>query len=284
VTKQSFGTVRILLLCASLLLLNALAVAGPTYRQVDVPGATSTIIFGINSAGQMVGQYMTETRTSGFLYSNGSFTSINYPGSAVTSATGLNDRGDIIGSYYTNAFHSFLYRNGHFTLIAYPGATSTQANGINNLGDIVGGYVDQASLWHAFRLHQGVFTSFEQPGADFTSAYGINNLGVISGYFVTYCDGSCDIAQGFVFFGGKMHTAALNTELFGINDHNEVVGNCNDGRGEIATGCLLTQSRTRNWNYPGMYATAPYGISGTGVVVGEIDDYSDLRHGFVAEP
>jgi probable HAF family extracellular repeat protein len=285
-----FGMARIVLrcaplLCTSLLLLHALPAAAASYRQVDVPGATNTSIYGINSAGEMVGQYMTETSTNGFLYSNGSFTPINYPGSSDTSTTGINDHGDIVGTYYTDGTHSFLYRNGQFTSIAYPGATSTQANAINNLGDVVGGYVDPSDdSWHAFLLHQGVFTSFEEPGADFTEAYGINEQGVVAGYFHTYCDGSCDIVRGFLFYGGLIHNNAINTELFGINNQNEVVGKCNDARGDDVTGCLFTQDGARDWNYPGMYWTAPTGINDKDVVVGTIAEFSDLTHGFVLEP
>ena len=165
---------KVLLPCVSLLFLSSFPSFAATYRQVDLPGSTATVIYGINSAGQMVGQYLTATGGSGFVLSKGTFTNINYPGTTGDTDTGINDHGDIVGYYYTDAVHSFLYQNGQFTSIAYPGASSTQVNGINNLGDVVGAYADETG-WHGFLLHEGVFTSFDVPGGDFTSAFGIND-------------------------------------------------------------------------------------------------------------
>jgi uncharacterized membrane protein len=273
-------------LCLSLLFWNALPTFAASYREVNVPGSTYTAILGINSAGDMVGQYIKPSgRGSGFLYSNGSFADINYPGTTSDAATGINDRGDIVGTYYTDSIHSFLYHDGQFTLIAYPGATSTQANGINNAGDIAGGYVDPASKWHGFLLHQGVFISVDVPGANGTEAFGVNNQGVVSGNFATDCDFNCDLIESFLFYRGHLRVVgALNTEIRGINNRNQVVGDCNVVEGGNVTGCLLARHEAQYWNYPGMYSTNPYGINDAGVVVGEIVDYSSLTHGFVANP
>ncbi|HTS06106.1 MAG TPA: hypothetical protein VMP68_11035, partial [Candidatus Eisenbacteria bacterium] len=71
---------RVILSCVSLLLLSSSTSLAATYRQIDVPGSTSTVIYGINSGGQMVGKYSTVTGGSGFVFSNGKFTNINYPG------------------------------------------------------------------------------------------------------------------------------------------------------------------------------------------------------------
>ena len=218
------------------------------------------------------------------MFSSGSFTNINYPGTTSNTATGINDQGDIVGYYYTTAIHSFLYHEGQFTSIAYPGATSTQVNGINNLGDIVGGYVDQAGMWHGFLLHEGVFTPIEVSGADATLAFGINDQGIVVGWFHTYCDGSCDIVQSFLLYGGQVHSARIFTATYGINNLNQIVGDCNDARGANVTGCLLGSHSALYWNYPGMYGTVPCAINDQGVIVGEIEDFSLRTHGFVLQP
>jgi len=275
---------RVILSCVSLLLLSSSTSLAATYRQIDVPESTSTVIYGINSAGQMVGQYSTATGGAGFVFSNGKFTNINYPGTTSDTASGINDHGDIVGYYYTNALHSFLYHNGRFISIVFPGATSTQVNGINNLGDMVGGYVDQAGLWHGFLLHQGQFTSIEVTGADYVSALGVNDKGFVVGYFHTYCDESCDITENFFFYGDQVHEGSLETATYGINNLNEVVGDCNVGRGQAFIGCLLTSNSTLYWNYPGMYWTEPNAINDQGVIVGEIEDFSLDKHGFVLRP
>ena len=275
---------KVLLPCVSLLFLSSFPSFAANYRQIDVPGSTATIIYGINSAGQMVGQYLTATGGSGFVFSNRTFTDINYPGTTGDTATGINDQGDIVGYYYTDAFHSFLYRNGQFTSIAYPGAISTQVNGINNLGDVVGAYTDQTGGWHGFLLDQEVFTSFDVPGADFTSAFGINDRGIVSGYFHTYCDYNCDMVENFFFYGGQITAGTPTTETYGINNLNQAVGNCNVVRGGPVTACLLAQHHSWDWNYPGMYSTQPYAINDQDVIVGEIVDFSLHAHGFVLQP
>lgn len=274
---------KVLLPCVSLLFLSSFPSFAATYRQVDVPGSTATVIYGINSAGQMVGQYLTATGGSGFVLSKGTFTNINYPGTTGDTDTGINDHGDIVGYYYTDAVHSFLYQNGQFTSIAYPGASSTQVNGINNLGDVVGAYADETG-WHGFLLHEGVFTSFDVPGGDFTSAFGINDRGIVSGYFHTYCDYNCDIVENFLFYERQITTGTPTTETYGINNLNQVVGDCNVVRGGPVTACLLTQHHSWNWNYPGMYLTKPYAINDRDVIVGEIEDFSLHAHGFVLQP
>lgn len=262
---------------------NAMPTVASSYRQIDVPGATYTYIYGINSAGQMVGEYITPTTSSGFLYTDGVFSDINYPGASDNTVTGINDHGDMVGTYYDNAFKSFLYQDGQFTTIVYPGASSTQANAINNAGDIVGGYVDQASMWHGFLLHQGVFTSLDVPGGDFTIAFGINDSGIISGYYTWYCD-DCDILKGFLLYQGRFHISSPNIVLTGINNQDEVVGNCNMVWGGPVTACLFAPHKIRNWNYPGVYSTSPNAINNSGVVVGTLVDYSNYSHGFIAQP
>lgn len=274
---------KVLLSCVWLMFSGSFPSFAATYRQVDVPGASATVIYGINSAGQMVGQYLTATGGSGFVFSKGTFTNINYLGTTGDTATGINDQGDIVGYYYTDAVHSFLYRNGQFTPITYPGASSTQVNGINNLGDVVGAYADETG-WHGFLLHQEVFTSFDVSGADFTSAFGINDRGIVSGYFHTYCDYHCDIVENFWFYRGQITTGTPTTETYGINNLNQAVGNCNVVRGGTVTACLLTQHHGWDWNYPGMYLTKPYAINDQDVIVGEIEDFSLHAHGFILQP
>ena len=285
-TNSGLGRVRNAFLCVLFLHFLCVASFAVKYRQFDVPGAAYTTILGINSVGEMVGQYyLPNSPATGFLYSNGSFRDINYPGTTDDAANGINDQGDIVGTYYADALHSFLYHDGQFTEIAYPGATSTEASGINDAGDIVGGYVDTASKWHGFLLHEGVFTSIDIPGGEGTEATGVNNQGMVSGYFTSDCDYNCDLIESFVFYQGHLHVIQIqNTWIRGINDRKQLVGDCNVVEGGDVTGCLLTGHKTQDWNYPGMYATAPYAINDSGSVVGEIQDYSNKTHGFVVGP
>jgi hypothetical protein len=47
-----------------------------TFQTVDVPGASSTSLKGINNAGQIIGTYTNSNGTFGFLDSGGSFTTL----------------------------------------------------------------------------------------------------------------------------------------------------------------------------------------------------------------
>src|SRR5882762_4864052 len=70
-----------------------------TFTTIDVPGAGYTGIFGINTAGDLVGNYGQDTNgdSHGFLYSSGILTYFDYPGQNVTVPGGINDSGLIVG-------------------------------------------------------------------------------------------------------------------------------------------------------------------------------------------
>ena len=70
-----------------------------TFTTIDVPGAGYTEVFGVNSNGDMVGNYGTNTNidSHGFKYSNGVFSYFDYPGEPETIGTGINDSGSIVG-------------------------------------------------------------------------------------------------------------------------------------------------------------------------------------------
>ncbi len=151
-------------------------VIGGTTATFNVPGAQFTLPNGINSLGQIVGQVIGsndwgflkngstftlfdnaltgiddkgdivgnyKNGTSGFLLSDGKYTTISFPDSVYTTVTGINQLGQIVG-YYTDADdndYGFVYQDGRFTPIDYPGVQSTEVQGINDLGEIVGSYV-----------------------------------------------------------------------------------------------------------------------------------------------
>lgn len=81
-----------------------------TFTTIDVPGASSTVAIGINSRGDIVGQYSMGGTTRGFLRDKGgSFTSIDFPGGSSTTAQGINPQGHIVGTYLLGGVtHGFL--------------------------------------------------------------------------------------------------------------------------------------------------------------------------------
>jgi uncharacterized membrane protein len=115
-----------------------------TYSTIEYPGATTTIAWGINARGDVVGEYFDAAGgRHGFLLRKSVFTSIDYPG-ALTSARGINSRGEIVGVYRKpsepplNAHGFLLTRRGKFVNVDFPGHTSTIPQRILADGTILG--------------------------------------------------------------------------------------------------------------------------------------------------
>ena len=134
-----------ILLCCALAFAQADPSAGSvhlTFTPIDVPGSGYTIVWGINKAGDMVGNYGQNINTDshGFLLHDGNFTLFDYPGQDMTVAAGINDAGLIVGwgQVGLNAV-GFTYDGTNFTTIQ-DGNNTTYADGINNAGNIVGAF------------------------------------------------------------------------------------------------------------------------------------------------
>src|SRR5437667_12799120 len=90
---------------------------GPSFTTIEFPGATLTNAFGINSRGDIVGNYLNADKSDhGFLLSGGQYSTIDFPGAASTEAVAINTRGDIGGLYnLAGGSHGFVWREGKFT-------------------------------------------------------------------------------------------------------------------------------------------------------------------------
>lgn len=120
-----------------------------------IPQRQAAQAYGINSAGQVVGNYVDGTGTHGFLFSGSAYTTIDDPFAAPgqTFAHGINDSGEIVGYYYDahGLAHGFFDNGGTFTNIDDSlGTKGTFAEGVNNLGEVVGYYVDSSGATHGF--------------------------------------------------------------------------------------------------------------------------------------
>ena len=114
------------------------------FSRLEYPGARDTIPFGINSRGDVVGNWDTGHSSTGhgFIFSGGRMTSFDAPNSVPngTAANGINDAGQIVGAYvgHDGHFHTFLHEGSTFTTLDCPGAIDTIAWGINSAGEIAG--------------------------------------------------------------------------------------------------------------------------------------------------
>ena len=160
---------------------------GTNYTVLDFPGSNgSTIAWGINNAGEVVGFYYDGQTNHGFRWSNGVYTTVDPPDSPFTQLYGINNFGQIVGwyeapmeiqSFVLNAHEAFRYFgsygqaasiNDHRVVVGYspgfkfnlktkayvplqfPDALDTGCWGINNDGTIVGNYVDASGTLHGF--------------------------------------------------------------------------------------------------------------------------------------
>jgi hypothetical protein len=170
------------------------------YTEYDVPGATNTVITGINDAGDFAGEFTTPT-SSFVAYSNigGTVAAISIPGAMTSTCFAINSADEIVGDYTdaSSLIHGFYQdpSGGLVFPIDPPGATSTFPFGISNRSVIVGRFVDSSGLGHGFLLRlPGEYVQFDYPGAVFTSLNGINSHGLLCG---RYDDGS-GIFHGFI--------------------------------------------------------------------------------------
>jgi uncharacterized membrane protein len=93
---------------------------GSSFTNIERPGATTTIPYGINSAEHIVGSFVAANKTHGFLLANGQFTTIDFPNATFTEALGINSTGHIVGDYRdaagkTHGFIAVPTRQGNST-------------------------------------------------------------------------------------------------------------------------------------------------------------------------
>jgi probable HAF family extracellular repeat protein len=264
-----------------------LALGQVTYTEIDYPGSVGTGVTGINSAGDMVGEYQTVVggANHGFVLSQGRFTSFDYPGAVYTYPNGINDLGQIVGDACTTQcgfpyLFSFLYDGQNFTQIIYPGVPGTEGNGINNAGEVVG-RIDGFRSSQAFKFRDGQFTAIMVPGrSPDEDALGINNLGEIVGGRYKYPAWHSWADQNGIFDFLDIGTQSV---AFGLNDNGVVVGWWFDGSGY--TGFAWSKGKYISLSYPGADSTTAIGINNSGQVVGSYSPtLGSENHGFVTSP
>ncbi len=176
---------------------HGLVVSGSSRATVDYPGATGTMLLGVNYWGTIVRVWSTTNSAftgswDSFKLKNGVFTTIHYPGSYTTNATSISDKGVIVGWYEDFVFpgiHGFKLENGVCTTIDNPkGFGGTDLFDISSSGTIVGKYFHAGSDF-GFIYSSGTFKDVTVPNYTVSSTVnGINGYGDITG--TAYGNGS----------------------------------------------------------------------------------------------
>jgi uncharacterized membrane protein len=256
-----------------------LALAQGTYTQIDAPGSLETWIFGINTAGDMVGQYVDAgNKSHGFLLSGGVYTTIDYPAATSTSANGINDVGQIVGSTVGTGFR-YDVQTQTFTEVRFPAdGLFTVPFKINNAGTIVGWVHNfSESVFLGFSLTGKIYRKILPQGYTKSSVSGINNPGEILG---NASSGSQFLS--FLLVQGKFRKIQLPTgsaSALGINDTRAVVGSY-IARSGNTQGFLLQNGVFQPLIFPGLGSTISWAINNSGEVVGQFKDDNYLTHGF----
>src|ERR1051326_3005775 len=254
---------------------------------IDYPGATQTLAFGMNTAGDVVGSYIDAAGMEhGFVLRDGAFTAFDYTGAFWTEGWGSNSKGEIAGQYglMDMTMHGFRLRNGEFTPVEVPGQPNTMPQRIGPDGTIVGCYhVNTSSgsvnldTMHGFAMTaSGAVTAY--PPAR-TMNNGINPQGDIVG---DVFDATGRI-HGYVIHGGTTTTFDFpgitgNTRAWDMNASGEVVGFYVAG---VQHGYMRKNGAFISFDVPGAARTFATGTNALGDIVGRYADSKGLLHGFV---
>jgi probable HAF family extracellular repeat protein len=205
-----------------------------TYSVVSVPALFAPSPFGINNLGQIVGSDGNEN--IGFLYQNGNSTLISPTINFSTRPVGINDSGVIVGNEAfpgSQGFQVFLDHAGSFTTLTVP--SSALATGINNAGQVVGWFGNSVFTTEAFLYTNGSYSTFNAPGATSTNFYGISNSGQIVGEYFNNSGEHVFVLNPksgiFTPINVPCGTTSGGVGVTGINNSDEIVGNCKVGNG-----------------------------------------------------
>src|SRR6266403_2005327 len=164
--------------------------SGGTFTEYDIPGAATTVVLGINDAGDFTGGDDSSGTLQAFISVGGTITSFGIPGTNFTLAYDINNSKKLVVGYYIDSsgiLHGY-YRDANGALhfpIDPPGSVSTVLFGDNDRNWVVGRYADASGATHGvFFTAPNNFFIFDYPGSSFTSLNGINDQGFICGRFV----------------------------------------------------------------------------------------------------
>lgn len=195
---------------------------------IDVPGATATYVFGVNSSGTVVGYYVALGAGGGTGGGGGG------PGGGGDcfgcGGTGGGGTGGG-GTGLVSAEHAFVRTSdGTITTIDPPSATDPKAVAISDGGLAIGQFFDATSSYNCFTWQAGTFGSVSIPGAASIIPFAINSSATVAGMY--YVDGD-GVGHSFVQESDGTTTtidapAAAYTQVVAINASGSVAGNYGD--------------------------------------------------------
>jgi hypothetical protein len=255
--------------------------SGGAYRTYNETKTESCGIFGVNNAGDFVGNVGNVGEPGrGFINVGGKKTEFYGSGTDTTYAYTINSSDEVVGEYFdsSNLQHGF-YRSasGTITEIAYPGATQTSATGINDSGEITGTYINASNIPYGFIYIKGKYAT-----TDFASTAGINSKGAYVGYYWGVPDGTPSgylaSPQAFTLSTVKV-PGNLQAQLWGINKAGVSVGSYVASNG-TSHGMMISGGKVKDIDDPEGTNTICFGINATNEIVGLYTNSSGNAEGF----
>jgi hypothetical protein len=277
---------------------------GYTFTTLDnAHDPTFNQLLGINSKNVIAGYFGSGAAghpNKGYLlkppYAQSNYVNENFPNSQQTQVTALNNKGDTAGFWVNpqGTNQGFVRWHGVYASYTDPNAPKgagsvTQILGVNDAGTAVGFWNNAQGNSRAFKLNQatGTFTPVKVSATSWT-ATAINNNGDIVGFSA----GKNGRTSSWLRHGSQLvafqYPGGSDTEAFGINDSDEIVGSYTDAgvmHGFVLTDPLGPTSHWQSIDDPnGVGSTLVNGLNDAGDLVGFYTDAAGNTDGFLAQP
>jgi hypothetical protein len=260
------------------------------YQTIDVAGAFSTSLQGINAGGDLSGSYVDATHhLHGFVLSNGVFTTIDYPGADNTSTNGIGPDGEVVGAHWNDnepgpASHGYVRTaDGAFIPVHYPGHLNEVLQRILPDGTILGCRHDQ----NTSSTMRGVRINPDGTASEIDAFSSMNNGGTPDGHRLVgfYMDMAAGLTEGYVIDDGVFTPFVVpgssSTTAWDVNARGDIVGAYQHPAG-VGHGYVRTGDDTyTTLDFPGATLTQARGINARGDIVG-VYVAGGKTHGFLA--
>jgi uncharacterized membrane protein len=160
---------------------------------IAIPGASETLVYGINDAEALVGVYKMGETPHAFLLVGDTPADLPPVEGWEVWPSDINNHGQIVGTVYqpeTGISYGFFLDEGDYQFFGHPASTFFSVNGLNDHGHIVGAYwvtewetAEMSCCWRGYLFKNGRFTTINATKDAQTAPKGINNAGNIAGTF-----------------------------------------------------------------------------------------------------